>query len=149
MRFRTQLMLVLLAVVVVSQLATGMAFLRATQNDAKVKGSQRLEVGARVLHQLLDMRGDQLRNNVAILADDFGFKSAVATQDTSTLYSVLANHGDRANADMVMLTDLSGTILASSHHRQSDLMPFTALFQQAQQSGSGVSITISALALSP
>ncbi|MGY4878730.1 putative bifunctional diguanylate cyclase/phosphodiesterase [Vreelandella aquamarina] len=142
MRFRTRLMLVLLAVVVVSQLATGMAFLRATQNDAQAKGSQRLEVGARVLHQLLDIRGDQLRNNVAILADDFGFKSAVATQDTSTLYSVLANYGDRADADMVMLTDLSGNILASSHHSPSDPMPFAELFQGAQQSGSGVSVVI-------
>ncbi|MGS2744258.1 EAL domain-containing protein [Halomonas sp. LS-001] len=142
MRFRTRLMLVLLAVVIVSQLATGMAFLRATQNDAQEKGSQRLEVGARVLHQLLDIRGDQLRNNVAILADDFGFKSAVATQDTATLYSVLANHGGRANADMVMLTDLNGNILASSHHPQSDPMPFTELFQRAQQNGSGVSVVI-------
>lgn len=142
MRFRSQLMLVLLAVVVVSQLATGVAFLRATQNDAHIKGSQRLEVGARVLHQLLDIRGDQLRNNVAILADDFGFKSAVATQDTATLYSVLANHGDRANADMVMLTDLNGDVLASSHHPQSGAMPFPELFQRAQQQGSGVSVVI-------
>ncbi|BBI50501.1 hypothetical protein HORIV_29220 [Vreelandella olivaria] len=45
MRFRTRLMLVLLTVVIVSQLATGVAFLRATQNDVIAKGSQRLEVG--------------------------------------------------------------------------------------------------------
>lgn len=53
MRFRTRLTLVLLTVVIVSQLAIGVAFLRATQNDALAKGSQRLEVGARVLNQLL------------------------------------------------------------------------------------------------
>ena len=110
MRFRTRLMLVLLTVVIVSQLATGVAFLRATQNDVLAKGSQRLEVGANVLQQLLDSRGEQLRDNVAILADDFGFKSAVSTQDTETLYSVLANHGDRAKADMVLLSSLDGHI---------------------------------------
>ncbi|NYS61482.1 bifunctional diguanylate cyclase/phosphodiesterase [Vreelandella salicampi] len=142
MRFRTRLLLVLLTVVIVSQLATGVAFLRATQNDALAKGSQRLEVGARVLQQLLDNRGEQLRNNVAILADDFGFKSAVATKDTATLYSVLANHGDRANADMVMLSDLDGNVLASSHHAQDSTMPFPELFERAQQNGNGVGVVI-------
>lgn len=142
MRFRTRLLLVLLTVVIVSQLATGIAFLRATQNDALAKGSQRLEVGARVLQQLLDNRGEQLRNNVAILADDFGFKSAVATKDTATLYSVLANHGDRAKADMVMLSDLDGNVLASSHHAQDSAMPFPKLFERAQQNGHGVGVVI-------
>lgn len=142
MRFRTRLTLVLLTVVIISQLATGAAFLRATQNDALAKGQQRLEVGARVFQQLLDIRGEQLRDNVAILADDFGFKSAVATQDTATLYSVLANHGDRAQADMVMLSDLSGNMLASSHHEQQSEMPFPELFQRARQTGSGVGVVI-------
>ena len=142
MRFRTRLMLVLLAVVIVSQIATGAAFLRATQNDAIAKGSERLEVGARVLEQLLDSRGEQLRDNVAILADDFGFKSVVSTQDTETLYSVLANHGDRAKADMVLLSDLDGNILASSHHAQNSPMPFPQLFERARQNGTAVSVVI-------
>lgn len=142
MRFRTRLMLVLLTVVIVSQLATGVAFLRATQNDVIAKGSQRLEVGANVLQQLLDARGEQLRNNVAILSNDFGFKSAVSTQDTDTLYSVLANHGDRANADLVLLSGLDGQILASSHHPQHSAMPFPNLFEQARQDGAAVSVVI-------
>ncbi|MEL7981601.1 EAL domain-containing protein [Vreelandella titanicae] len=142
MRFRTRLMLVLLTVVIVSQLATGVAFLRATQNDVIAKGSQRLEVGANVLEQLLDARGEQLANNVAILADDFGFKSAVSTQDTDTLYSVLANHGDRAKADIVLLSGLDGRILASSHHAQNSPMPFPQLFDRASQEGEAVSVVI-------
>jgi diguanylate cyclase (GGDEF)-like protein len=142
MRFRTRLMLVLLTVVIVSQLATGAAFLRATQNDALAKGSQRLEVGARVLAQLLETRGEQLRDNVAILADDFGFKSAVSTQDTDTLYSVLANHGDRTDAHMVLLNSLDGHILASSHHAQNSPMPFPELFERARQDGTAVGVVI-------
>lgn len=142
MRFRTRLMLVLLTVVVVSQLATGFAFLRATQQDALAKGNQRLEVGARVLDQLLARRGDQLLDNVAILADDFGFKSAVSSQDSVTLQSVLANHGTRANADIVLLSDLDGQLLASSHHPAQTPMPFPALFETARQQGSAVNVVI-------
>ncbi|MFB9867766.1 putative bifunctional diguanylate cyclase/phosphodiesterase [Vreelandella sulfidaeris] len=142
MRFRTRLMLVMLTVVMVSQIATGVAFLRATQNDVITKGSQRLEVGANVFNQLLEARGDQLTNNVAILAGDFGFKSAVSSQDTDTLYSVLANHGDRAKADIVLLSDINGAILASSHHAKHSSMPFPQLFERARQEGSAVSVVI-------
>ncbi|WP_447556328.1 putative bifunctional diguanylate cyclase/phosphodiesterase [Vreelandella sp. EE22] len=142
MRFRTRLMLVLLTVVIVSQLATGAAFLRATQNDILAKGSQRLEVGANVFHQLLEARGEQLSQNIAILADDFGFKSAVSTQDTETLYSVLANHGARANADIVLLSDLEGRVLASSHHASDSEMPFPQLFERANLNGSAVSVVV-------
>ncbi|WP_085918717.1 bifunctional diguanylate cyclase/phosphodiesterase [Halomonas sp. CSM-2] len=142
MRFRTRLMLVLLTVVVVSQLATGLAFLRATQQDALAKGTQRLEVGARVLDQLLERRGDQLHDNVAILADDFGFKSAVASQDRETLQSVLVNHGTRADADIVLLSDLDGQLLASSHHPSQRPMPFPELFETARQQGSAFSVVI-------
>lgn len=142
MRFRTRLMLVLLMVVIVSQLATGIAFMRATQNDVIAKGSQRLEVGANVLNQLLDARGEQLTTNIAILADDFGFKSAVSTQDTETLNSVLINHGGRANADIVLLSDIDGDILASSHHAQNSSMPFPQLLERARQEGAAVSVVI-------
>ncbi|WNL37422.1 EAL domain-containing protein [Halomonas sp. PAMB 3232] len=142
MRFRTRLMLVLLTVVILSQLATGAAFLRATQNDIIVKGNQRLEVGANVFQQLLSARGDQLGNNIAILADDFGFKSAVSTQDNETLYSVLANHGTRANADIVLLTDLDGRVLAGSHHARDSAMPFPQLFERANLNGSAVGVVV-------
>ncbi|WP_252108626.1 MULTISPECIES: EAL domain-containing protein [unclassified Halomonas] len=142
MRFRTRLMLVLLTVVILSQLATGAAFLRATQNDIIVKGNQRLEVGANVFHQLLSARGEQLGNNIAILADDFGFKSAVSTQDNETLYSVLANHGTRANADIVLLTDLDGRVLAGSHHARDSAMPFPQLFERANLNGSAVGVVV-------
>lgn len=142
MRFRTRLMLVLLTLVIVSQIATGAAFLHATQNDALAKGAQRLDVGAKVFSQLLDARGEQLSDNVAILADDFGFKSAVSTQDTDTLNSVLANHGDRAKADIVLLNDLEGRILASSHHAQNSPMPFPQLFENARNNGSATSVVI-------
>ncbi|WP_447929008.1 putative bifunctional diguanylate cyclase/phosphodiesterase [Vreelandella sp. EE27] len=142
MRFRTRLMLVLLAVVLVSQIATGAAFLRATQNDIIAKGHQRLEVGANVFNQLLASRGEQLSQNIAILAGDFGFKSAVSTQDNQTLYSVLVNHGTRANADTVLLSDLEGRILASSHHAQGSEMPFPQLFERANLNGSAVSVVV-------
>ncbi|WP_318153416.1 EAL domain-containing protein [Halomonas sp. ML-15] len=129
---------------VFSLTVTGGAFMRVVYQDALAKGEHDLEVGVNVLQQILDERGQQLRSNVAILADDFGFKSAVATQDTDTLRTVLANHGDRAGADMVLLSDLSDTLLASSHHPAGSTLPFTDLLEQAQQQGAGVDVIVEA-----
>ncbi|APX93536.1 GGDEF domain-containing protein [Halomonas sp. 1513] len=144
MSFRSRLLSVMLVVVVLALTVTGGAFLRVVYQDALAKGEHDLEVGVNVLQQILDERGHQLRNNVAILADDFGFKSAVATQDTDTLRTVLANHGDRAGADMVLLSDLEGSLLASSHHPAGSTLPFFDLLEQAQQQGAGVDLIVEA-----
>ncbi|SDM58778.1 diguanylate cyclase/phosphodiesterase [Franzmannia pantelleriensis] len=144
MSFRSRLLSVMLAVVVFSLTVTGGAFLRVVYQDALAKGEHDLDVGVNVLQQILDERGQQLRSNVAILADDFGFKSAVATQDTDTLRTVLANHGDRAGADMVLLSDLSDNLLASSHHPAGNALPFTDLLEQARLEGAGVDVIVEA-----
>lgn len=142
MSFRLRLLLVMLGVVIISQLTIGGALLHAISNDALDKGDRDIGVGLRVLEQVLDERGRHLRDNVEILANDFGFKSAVATRDTPTLQSALANHGDRAGADMALLSDLDGALLASSHHPSATAIPFPALWVQARQEGAAVEVVI-------
>ncbi|SEK76704.1 putative bifunctional diguanylate cyclase/phosphodiesterase [Halomonas daqiaonensis] len=142
MSFRRRLLLVMLAVVVIAQLVAAGATLRTLQQDTLARGERELGVGLDVTRQLLKERGRQLRDNVAILASDFGFKSAVATQDTDTLISVLANHGDRANADMVLLGDPEGQLLASSHHTPDIPLPFPELWQQAREEGEAVEVVM-------
>lgn len=49
-----------------------------------------------------------------VLTADFGFKQAVATKDAKTIASVLLNHGQRIDADLMLLTDLDGQLISSS-----------------------------------
>lgn len=142
MSFRRRLLLVMLAVAIVAQLVAAGATLRTLQQDTLSRGERELGVGLDVTRQLLEERGRQLRDNVAILSADFGFKSAVATQDTDTLISVLANHGDRANADMALLSDPKGLLMASSHHPPAIDLPFPELWQQARQQGEAVEVVM-------
>ncbi len=142
MSFARRLLLVMLAVVLVSQLITAAAILRTIERDVMTSGGRELDVGLSVLGQLLEERGKQLRDNVAILTADFGFRSAVATEDANTLISVLANHGDRAGADMVLLTDPQGTLLASSHHAPGTTLPFEAVWQQARDASGSVGVVL-------
>lgn len=142
MAFRRRLLLVMLAVVCVAQLVTAAATLQTIRQDVLDKGGQELDVSLGVMRQLLGERGQQLRNNVAILTSDFGFKSAISSQDVGTLASVLANHGARAGADIVLLADPSGDILASSHHAPGTPIAFPQLWQQAQRDGQAIGVAL-------
>ncbi|RKR07676.1 diguanylate cyclase/phosphodiesterase [Kushneria sinocarnis] len=142
MSFRRRLLLIMLGVVIVAQLVTAVATLGAIRRDELIRGGRELAVGLDVTRQLLRERGRQLRDNVAILAADYGFRSAVATRDTATLASVLANHGERAGADMVILTDPRGSIMAGTHLAPGSALPFESLWQQAQQHGQAVGVVL-------
>ena len=109
-RIATVLILLLLLVVgslyFAVQVATGAA--------VKQQAVAQLGVGARVFERLLDTRGRQLRDALQVLSADFGFKDAVASDDSATIRSVLANHGARISASEVLLLGLDGRVLVSS-----------------------------------
>ncbi|WIX32952.1 EAL domain-containing protein [Salinicola sp. JS01] len=142
MSFRRRLLLIMLAVMVVAQLVAAIATLGTIHRDVMHKGGRELEVGLGVMRQLLDERGKQLRDSVGILTSDFGFKSAIASQDVGTLASVLANHGQRVGADMVLLAAPDGTIVASSHHAPGTPMPFPRLWRQVRQAGEATGVVL-------
>ncbi|WP_106418903.1 cache domain-containing protein [Salinicola tamaricis] len=142
MSFRRRLLLIMLAVMAVAQLVAAIATLGTIHRDVMQKGGRELEVGLGVMRQLLDERGKQLRDSVGILTSDFGFKSAIASQDQGTLASVLANHGERVGADMVLLAAPDGTIVASSHHAPGTPMPFPRLWRQVRQAGEATGVVL-------
>ncbi|MGB4075786.1 putative bifunctional diguanylate cyclase/phosphodiesterase [Pseudomonas sp.] len=104
--------LVLLLLVVIGALYV--AVQAATSAAVRSQAREQLEVGSLVFQQLLDVRGRQLHDAVQVLAADFGFKDAVASGDTETIRSALANHGARINAGAVMLLGLDGSLKVST-----------------------------------
>lgn len=67
-----------------------------------------------VLEQYLSAQEELLVTAANVLTADFGFIRAVATSDMQTINSVLHNHGDRIDADLMLMTDLSGEVRVSS-----------------------------------
>jgi len=67
-----------------------------------------------VLEQTLSSQEQVLITTAGVLASDFGFKQAVATQDKKTVASVLLNHGKRINADLMLILDLEGKLSTTS-----------------------------------
>lgn len=95
-------------------LAFGFSVWFSTTQHVRAQIGSDLTVAGSVIGQLLQSREQQLTASAEVLTTDFGFKQAVATQDASTIKSVLLNHGARIGADLMMLVSLDGALIASN-----------------------------------
>jgi diguanylate cyclase (GGDEF)-like protein len=89
--------------------AAGFTVVRATiERNARAQIAQALDLDENVWRRLLEQNADKLRQGSALLAADYGFRSAVNSGDEETIQSVLENHGSRIGAAVTALlgTDL-------------------------------------------
>ena len=119
--FRTRLLLIFTAVLAVTLTATTLSALRATDANTRANATRELAVAERVFQTLLDENSRELTDRTTLLAEDFGFREAIATNEEDTIISVLANHGDRIGADLIMLMSPQGEVLISTHDIGADL----------------------------
>jgi c-di-GMP phosphodiesterase len=145
---RTKLIAVLLLLLSILAAATAIATLSTMKRDGETQAKQFLSVAGKVLREALDNRAAQLSSSVQILATDFGFRRAVATAEQETIASVLANHGSRIDASVMLLLSPEGELLASSDTSisASDVAP---LFSQTQINNSATVTNILQLAGQP
>ena len=90
--------------------AAGFAVVRSSiDRNARTQIAQALDLDENVWRRLLDQNAEKLRQGSALLAADYGFRSAVNSGDEETIQSVLENHGSRIGATVTALlgTDLS------------------------------------------
>jgi diguanylate cyclase (GGDEF)-like protein len=67
-----------------------------------------------IFNRRLAETADSLARGSALLALDFGFRQAVASDDRATILSALNNHQGRINADRVMLISMDAKVLADT-----------------------------------
>jgi diguanylate cyclase (GGDEF)-like protein len=112
--FRTKLLLLTIVPLAVAQVVTLFAVMRTVEQDIRAGAQESLTIGAVVVNEYLASRTEQLRTSVGVLAADYGFKEATATNDAATIRSVLDNHSRRVGADIAALVDLDGNVVAST-----------------------------------
>ncbi len=112
--FRKRLLVLIIGLVVVTQTVTLAAVLASTRGTVETRAAEQLSSGGSLALQLLRFRAGQLANGVAVTAADFGFREAVASGDSLTILSAARNNARRIGADMVMVLDTRGRVLASS-----------------------------------
>jgi diguanylate cyclase (GGDEF)-like protein len=106
--------------------AIGQSAMRAIDGD--------LQTGQRVFTRLLEQRAERLSEAAALLASDYGFRSAVNSRDVATLSDALENHGRRIGAALVIYTDPAWHPVAStglSVDRVAALLPVARMVAMA------------------
>lgn len=72
-----------------------------------------LAANARVFDEILAARARQMGDQAGVLARDYGFREAVATDDAPTIASALASLEGRVRSDMAFVLTLEGEVLAA------------------------------------
>ena len=113
-RFRPKLTL-LYTVLFLLVFVPAIALVKAAVVNGVTRSVEReLEASGAVFNQILALRGSQLEETATVLAADFGFRAAIATQDVATVESALFNIVDRVGASRGLVVDLEGQVFAAT-----------------------------------
>lgn len=114
----------------------GMASARKTAGDE-------LAAGARIFDRLLQQDMQRLVQGARLLCADFAFREAIATGDAETITSVLANHSERFDADVMMLIGLDQRVIADTFGvATGELFAYPALVAQAEATQQGAAMVL-------
>ncbi|HEY0841908.1 bifunctional diguanylate cyclase/phosphodiesterase [Methylotenera sp.] len=113
---KSRISVIFLSLILVIQVLSSIAIKLSIDKNARRSVNQQLEVGERVFLNLLQNNGESLSVGARILAADFGFKAAIASNDHETILSALVNHQSRINADIAIFYSANQNSLVISEN---------------------------------
>lgn len=135
---RNRIIILCVSLVLLTTLVSLLSFWWSTSKFQEQKVNQDISVAQNVYKQYLNSKENLLLTAAEVLTSDFGFKQAVATRDAATISSVLSNHSQRINADLMLLLDLSGQLITTNNNKDkftANLQPLKSeLLNNSQQS---------------
>ena len=118
---KSQIVIPFLALIFITSIAIIGSVLIATRNNINNQIEESLHTGKRVFERLMSARGDQLISSSEIAVGDFGFKSAIASNDKNTVLSALENYQKRLGVDLITIHKLDGSLFSSTLELSSSL----------------------------
>lgn len=110
-----------LALLLVLQVASFWSIRASLQHNARQTLPAQLATADRVLTDMLGHQTKSLAESLRVLATDYGFGEALATNDEATIADMLDNHGKRISATEVMMIGTDLQLVAYSGSRQRPL----------------------------
>jgi diguanylate cyclase len=117
MKFKSlkqQIIVIFLTLVLGIQLAGLIPIQRAIDKNVRSLVTKELEVGERVVLNLLESNNENIINGAKILAADYGFREAIASNDQETIHSALTNFQSRIRADIAIFHGIQDDITTVS-----------------------------------
>jgi adenylate cyclase len=112
--FRTRLLVIILALVLVLQALVFVAAGLAARRNAVRASEEALQVTLASLRETMTARESNLRKYARLLSHDFAFKALVSEADHDTLISAFTSYRLRLKADWMFVLDLDGKVLADT-----------------------------------
>ncbi|ALS31874.1 hypothetical protein PTRA_a0523 [Pseudoalteromonas translucida KMM 520] len=112
---RNRITILCVGLVLLTTVVSLLSFWWSTSKFQEEKVNQDISVAQNVYKQYLNSKENLLLTAAKVLTSDFGFKQAVATRDAATISSVLYNHSQRIDADLMLLLDLSGQLISTNN----------------------------------
>ncbi len=109
----------------------------AIENTARGKIEDEMQATSSVYRHLWSIRAAQLEESAGVIAKDFGFREAVATNDIATVASALDNLAGRLDVDAAMIVLTSGDTIRAGEveTRRVDPMIWDALMAYGSETG--------------
>ena len=119
MKFRiqslqTRIVVLFMALLLLVQVAGFLAIRGSIDEHARKSVNEQLLVGERVFGRLMEQNAGKLAQGARILAADYGFRAAVASDDRGTIASALSNHGERIGATVSLFYTADRVLKGSS-----------------------------------
>ncbi len=141
--FRGRLMLAMLTLMVITSVTIAGVMMAYLFEGEKSRAVGQLNVAEGVAREVMARRNELLISRLQVVADDFGFKSALASRDLPTITSALANQSARAGADLALLVDSDDKLIANLQGLDNGTpAPFSGLLDQARERGFAADIDI-------
>ncbi|MFK8082194.1 MAG: EAL domain-containing protein [Granulosicoccus sp.] len=129
--FYQRVLLLLSTLLLLVQLGNLSAVLTTIGHDVRQQLRNDLTSGSQLAAQLVQQRSQLLTTSAEVLAADFGFRSAIASNDPVTIKSALDNNLSRIDADLATFFALNGTRIGNTSVLDKDLATYTALLSEA------------------
>ncbi|MEQ1781354.1 MAG: EAL domain-containing protein [Hyphomonadaceae bacterium] len=137
-RLSTELTLIYAALFGAVLLLISGAVWMAVQDNSRQAVRAEMAASSAVFDRIWKLRADQLSQTAEVLAKDFGFREAIATNDDETMLSALDNIQSRFRFDTALIVRLDGTIISLDDALNDQVNASLLAAVQAKPDASGV-----------
>ncbi len=126
MSLGTRIVLVFLGMLLVVQIASFWAIRASLWKQAQGELPEQLALADSILQSVIERRAQLLIDGAEVAAADYAFREAVASNDTETITSALANHSRRVKATEAALYGTDFSLRAATGKLQANTGPLVA-----------------------
>lgn len=134
-RFSSRLLFLIAGLLALVQGTVYLIVSRANERNARMHIRENLAVGARVFHDTVEQRRDDMARSARLMSSDYAIRQLLLREplDEATLHSILLSYVNRVRAPVITLFDPAGNLLANSSSSLTDDQcdPFRTLIDRA------------------